>query len=79
MNQNKLKRQSNVETEFAYDNLTAALDQTVQAAVALGVSEREVLERLSQSFSKNANACQSNIVPIMVPPARKMYDSSAGP
>lgn len=74
MNQNKLKRHSNVETEFAYDNLTAALDKTVQAAVALGVSENELLERVAQSFSKNS--CQSNIVP-MTP--RKMYDFSAGP
>jgi len=76
MNQNKLKRQSNVETGFAYDNLTAALDKTVQAAVALGVPECAVIELLSKSFSKSA--CQNNIVPIMVQP-RKMYDSSAGP
>jgi hypothetical protein len=77
MNQNKLKRQSNLETKFAYDNLTAALDETIQAAVALGISEGELIERISKSFIKNA--CHNKIVPIMMPPTRKMYDSSAGP
>ena len=77
MNQNKLKRQSNLETEFATANLTAALDEALQAAVALGMSESELIERVTKSYIKNG--CHNNIVPIVVPPTRKMYDSSAGP
>ncbi len=68
MNEVRIKRTS------TQSDLAAALDKTVEAAVALGLSEYEVLCQLSQRM-------HSKTAPDELPRQRqkKMYNPEAGP
>jgi hypothetical protein len=72
MNQNKLKRQYKLSGDLDESDLAAALDESVRAAVALGVHEQELVEQMLVSLRSTIS---NNVVRM----PRKMYDSSAGP
>ncbi|HEY9775859.1 MAG TPA: hypothetical protein V6C81_19005 [Planktothrix sp.] len=73
MKQNKMKRLYKSSSDLGESDLTAALDESVRAAVVLGVSERVLVTRMLCSLRA---ALRTKIVQL---PTKTMYDSSAGP
>lgn len=70
MNKTKLKRKS---TE---NDLAAALDKSVEAAVDLRISETELIAQLLERLHSKA-ICQ--VVPLWLEPQEKTYHPEAGP
>jgi len=56
--------------------LSAALDQSVEAAVALRIPESELVARLLQRIQDKT---PSNVVPLRSQPKTKLFDPLAGP
>jgi len=67
---NKLQTNEDVESE-----LSAALDHTVEAAVALKMSETELTSRLVEEVHSRL----ASRIPLLPDLRRKIYDPSAGP
>jgi len=70
VNKSKLKRKSK---EI---DLAAALDQSVEAADYLRISENDLVAQLLERAHSKAI---SNVVPLRVDLQRKMYNPEAGP
>lgn len=64
-----------LERECTQSNLSAALDETVEAAVALRISEQELIAKMLERWQKRAS---SKVVSIY-PQPQKMFNPTAGP
>jgi hypothetical protein len=70
MNTVKIKRNN------SHNDLSAALDQCVEAAVASGVSESQLVYRLIEKLQARS---KNNVVPLRTEPQKKSYNPEAGP
>jgi len=70
MNQSKLKQ------ELSETDLSAALDKSVEAAVALHISETDLVHLLMQHCHPE---CSGDVVGLHAEPHKKMFDPLAGP
>lgn len=69
---NKLK----INRQYTETDLAAAIDQSVEAAVALAISEMDLVGRLLERVhSKSTN----KVITLPVDPVRKMCNTDAGP
>jgi len=67
---------SNLKQEYTDNDLTAALDHSVEAAVALSISEHDLVAQLVHRLHDKAPI---KPVPSHVEPQRKLFDPLAGP
>jgi hypothetical protein len=75
--QHKLKRQYKLKREYTYADLAAALDESAQAAVALRISQSDLVDRLLQRLRSIESP--NNVVPFRTELQKPLYDPSAGP
>jgi len=74
---NKIKVNTlQLKRSYTLNALTAALDEIVEAAVDLGISENELIARLQQRLHGKDH---SNVIPVNIQQQRKLYNPEAGP